>query len=125
MRRPHGRRHSPEPPVDGGVEAIPLVELDPTLESGLKEQIVRVWLRQAGVDRSRHLDALDAIEIEVVSQPPARHLTVTSHFSGSTHWLYNWTGSAEEAHSFASRVGADEADWLIQDRALHGKSEWD
>ena len=114
---------------DGRQEHLfrPLEEVDPALADTLRRTFVPKWLAESGFPAWRYDEAMATVDIRVApdEEPGERRLRVTSGFTGSTRWLYEWDGDEQEAIAFVEDVAGDEAGWVHDERRLYGPTEWD
>lgn len=105
----------------------PLDEVDPALADTLRHTFVPKWLTESGFPPSRYDEAMATVDIRVApdEEPGEQRLRVTSTFTGSTRWLYEWDGDEQEAIAFVEDVAGDEAGWVHDERRLNGPTEWD
>jgi hypothetical protein len=114
---------------DGREEHLfrPLDEVDPTPADTLRRTFVPKWLTESGFPPSRYDEAVATVDIRVApdDEPGEQRLRVTSTFTGSTRWLYEWDGDEQEAIAFVEEVAGDEAGRVHDERRLNGPTEWD
>lgn len=114
---------------DGREEHLfrPLGETEPGLASELRDRFAEKWLRESGFPDSRLPDAIATVDLRVApdDHEGQRRLRITSSFTGSTRWLYEWDGDPGRAAEFVDEVASDEAQWVHDERHLNGPTEWD
>lgn len=69
---------------------------------------------------------METIELKVAPDdtPGRRRLRLTSFYTGSTYWLYEWDGSEEAALGFMGSSAELQGGNVKEDRR-HGPTPWD
>jgi hypothetical protein len=114
---------------DGQCEHLfrPLEAEDPELADAMRRRFSTRWLEVSGFPSSRFADAMGTVVIRCGpgETPGGQCLRITSTFTGSTKWLHHWTGSRDEALTFADETAAEEGYWVQDERRYNGPTEWD
>jgi hypothetical protein len=110
--------------TDGQREHLfrPLDEEDARLADAMRRRFTTRWPEVSGLPNSRVAEAMETVDIRMGpgDRPGARCLRITSTFTGSTRWLYEWQGEQGQALGFADDVAVEEGHWVHDERRHHG-----
>jgi hypothetical protein len=101
-----------------------LADVDAALAARLIDAYGRRWLDQAGLPMRRLAEVPDTVELLVRTDEDAQVLRLTSWYTGSTYWLYEWDGEETRAVEWILDV-ADLQAGNVQTERLYGPTAWD
>jgi hypothetical protein len=111
----------------------PLRDDDSEFAERLVDAFCREWVMIAGFASERVEEARNTVELLVADEwdpdgPEVEHtkrLRLTSWFTGSTYWLYEWAGDEATARRWIVHTADLQARNVMTERQLHGPTEWD
>jgi hypothetical protein len=112
---------------DGREEGFykPLADVDPTVADALIHHYGEVWLPRAGLPMERLPEVGDTVEIRVRDDGDQRVLRLTSWYTGSTYWMYDWDGETSSAVAWIEEVADLQAGNVKTERGRYGPTPWD
>jgi hypothetical protein len=103
----------------------PLAEVNAALAKRLIERYGEVWLPRAGLPARRLPEVGDTVDLLVRNDDDECILRLTSWYTGSTYWMYDWEGDPDSALAWIADMAELQADNTKGDRGRYGPTPWD
>ena len=100
-------------------------EADPATARNLIDRFAEVWLPLAGLPSRRIVEVPDTVELKFRDDNGERTLRLTSWYTGSTYWMYEWDGTLTTAMHWIEEVAELQAEIAKTERGIYGRTPWD
>lgn len=97
----------------------------PDLVESLLDRYARLLVRFARLPESRLADARKSLSLTVPTDRSEHVVRSTSRFTGTTRWLDDWDETDETIVAYIEQLAFDDAEWVHDERAIAGRTEWD